>query len=300
MSDVVDPVEPVPGSAGPPAASPAPAGPQIPLWASLDAGARMVVGAAALAAAILVVGGLLRAWPSGDFVVIALLAALAAAGAAWMGDATPPSIARHVPPAILASLAGAVVAVLGIWRSIELLFDFDQLDEVGGVVGAALIIALAVAGGALLLFALQRDEATSSAIRSRDRSVQLALIGLALVLLGWAINLASYWTMRQATPTLTLLTVAALTIVLAGRGLPLIATWVGIVLAALGALVALDLWGQLSRLGDTRLDLGLTDYLPFFIYLAGLLLILAAGARVIMTTRVGLPPAPAPPPSSGG
>jgi hypothetical protein len=300
MSDVVDPVQPVPGSAGPPDASPAPAGLRIPPWASLDAGARMVVGAAAVAAVILVVGGLVRAWPSGDFVVIALLAALVAAGAAWMGDAMPSSIARAVPPAILASLAAAVVAVLGIWRSIELLFDLDQLDEVGGVVGAALIIALAVAGGALMLFAHQRDEATSSAIRSRDRSVQLALIGLALVLLGWAINLASYWTMRQATPTLTLLTVAALTIVLAGRGLTPLATWVGVVLAALGVLLALDMWGQLTRLGDTRLDLGLTDYLPFFIYLAGLLLILAAGVRVIMTTRVGLPPAPAPPPSSSG
>ena len=43
MSDVVDPVQPVPGSAGPPAASQAPAGLRIPPWASLDAGARMVV-----------------------------------------------------------------------------------------------------------------------------------------------------------------------------------------------------------------------------------------------------------------
>jgi hypothetical protein len=214
----------------------------------------------------------------------------------------PASIGRAVPPAILASLAGAVVAVLGIGRLIELLFDFDQLDEVGGIVGALLTIALALVGGGLLWFALRRDTATSSAIRSRDRSVQIAIIGLVLVGLGWALNLASYWTMRQATPTLALLTVAGLTIVLAGRGVPPLATWVGIVLAAVGALLALDLWGQLTRLGATRLDLGLTDYLPFLIYVAGLVLILAAGARVIMTTRVGLPSAPSapsPPPSTG-
>lgn len=296
MSDPVDPFapapEPAPQAAPPPTASPGPSTISIPAWSSLEAGARTVVGAALGAAAVIVVGGLLGAWPSGDFLVIALLAALIAAGAAWMGDSMPPSIRRVVPSGILASLSGAVVAVLGIWRLIELAFDFDQLDNVGGVVGAAVVIALAVLGAGLLLVAHQRDTATSAAVRSSDRSVQLALLGLALVLLGWTLNLASYWTMRQATPTLTLLTLAALIIVLAGRGLPPLATWVGIVLAAIGALVALDLWGQLTRLGATRLDLGLTDYMPFLVYIVGLVLILAAGVRVVMITRVGLPPAP--------
>ena len=302
MSDPVDPFAPAPDPAPPsappppagppPAASPAPTSISIPPWSSLDAGARAVVGAALAAAGVLVVGGLIGAWPSGDFLVIALLAALVAAGAAWVGSSMPPAISRAVPSEILASLAGAVVAVLGIWRLIELVFDFDQLDEVGGVVGAAVIVALAIVGAGLLLAAHQRDTSTAEAIRSSDRSAQLALLGLALVLLGWAINLASYWTMRQATPTLALLTLAALIIVLAGRGLPQLATWVGIVLAALGALVALDLWGQLTRLGATRLDLGMTDYLPFLVYIVGLVLILAAGVRVVMVTRVGLPPAP--------
>jgi hypothetical protein len=301
MSDPVDPFapvpEPAPQAAPPPAASPAPSTISIPAWSSLDAGARNVVVASLGAAAVLVVGGLLGAWPSGDFLVIALLAALIVAGATWMGRSMPASISRAAPSEVLASLASAVVAVLGIWRLIELVFDFDQLDEVGGAVGAGLIVALAIVGGALVFLADQRAPATAAAVRSGDRSVQLALIGLALVLLGWAINLASYWTMRQATPTLALLTVAALTIELAGRGLPLLAAWVGIVLAGLGALLALDLWGQLTRLGETRLELGLTDYLPFLIYVVGLVLILAAGARVVMSTRVGLPPGPAAPPA---
>jgi hypothetical protein len=286
MSDAVDPV--------PPAPEPAPtAGAAVPAWSSLDAGARAVAGAALAAVGIIIVGGLVGAWPSTEFVLIALLAAVVAAAGAWLGASAPPSLERVAPASILASLAAAVVAVLGIWRLIELLFDLDQLDEVGGVVGAAMIASLAVAGGALFGAAQRNDPTTFQAVRSKDTSAQLALFGLLLVLLGWAINLASYWTMRQATLSLTVLTLAALLIVLAGRGLPLVATWAGLALAAIGAFLAVDQWSQLTRLGETRLELGLSDYLPFLIYAIGLVLIAAAGVRRLM-----VPPADAPPASS--
>ena len=278
MSDAVDPHEPA--SEGPPPATPpseiAPSTTAIPAWSSLDTGARTVVGLGLGAVAILVVGGLLGAWSSTEFVVIALVAAIVAVAATWMGASLPASIAGAAPAPIIASLATAVVAVLGIWRLIELLADLNELDEVGGAVGAVAIVLLAIVGGALLGAAYRRDAATEMAVRANDDRAQLALFGLLLVLLGWGINLASYWTMRQATLSLTLLTLAALIIVLAGRGLTVVAAWVGIALAAVAALLALDQWSQLSRLGDTRLELGLTDYLPFIVYVAGLVLIIAA------------------------
>ena len=288
MSDAVDPIPPTPETpppAAPPPAATASPSRSIPAWSSLDAGARAVVGLGLGAVAILVIGGLLGAWPSTEFMVIALLAAVVAVGATLMGASLPASITGVAPATIITSLASAVVAVLGIMRFIELLADLNELDEVGGVVGAAAIVLLAIVGGALLFAAHRRDTATEAAVRANDDRAQLALFGLLLVLLGWGINLASYWTMRQATLSLVLLTLAALIIVLAGRGLPVMAAWAGIVLAAVAGLLALDQWGQLSRLGDTRLELGVTDYLPFIVYVAGLVLIIAAGARTVMATR---------------
>jgi hypothetical protein len=300
MSDAVDPAAPPPTA--PPASS-------IPSWSSFDADARFVIGAALAAVGIIIVGGLVGAWPSTVFVLVALVGAVIAAAATWMGAATPASLARVVPSPIVASLAASVVAVLAVLRFVELLFDLDQLDEVGGVAGAATIVLLAIAGGALLGAAHRRDRATYDAIRSNDTSAQLALFGLLLVVLGWAVNLSSYWTMVQATLSLTVLTLAALLIVLAGRGLPPAATWAGLLLAGVGALLAVDQWGQLSRLGETRLELGLTDYLPFLVYVIGLVLIIAAGVRrlVVRDTGVGQPvtqpadesPHPGLPPTGG-
>jgi hypothetical protein len=97
--------------------------------------------------------------------------------------------------------------------------------------------------------------------------------------------------MVQATLTLAVLTLAALLIVLAGGGLPTAATWVGLGLTVVGALLAFDQWGQLSRLGETRLELGLTDYLPFLIYVIGLVLIAAAGVRRLMVRPADTSPA---------
>ncbi len=289
MSDAVDPAAPAPApETSPPTA--APSGASVPSWSSFDADARVVIGSALAAVAIIVVGGIVGAWPSTEYVLIALVAAIVAAVATWMAAATPPSLERVLPAPILASLAASVVAVLGIWRLIELLFDLDQLDEVGGAVGAVMIVLLALAGGTLLGAAQRRDRATFAAVRMNDSSAQLALFGLMLVLLGWGINVASYWTMRQATVTLTMLTLAALLIVLAGRGLPAAASWVGLVLVGIGALLAADQWGQLSRLGETRLELGFMDYFPFLVYVIGLVLIAAAGVRSIVVARTASSP----------
>jgi len=267
----------------------------IPAWSALDTGTRMVVGAGIAAALVALIGGVIGAWSSNDFLVLALLAAIVAAAAAWSTAAPRITAAVPVQLEIVATLAAGVVAVLGIWRAIEALFDIDQASEYGGIVGLIVNAGLAVLGAVLLWYALRRDPATSSALRSSDRSARLAIGGLALALLGWAVMLAGYWTMRQAAPSLVLITLAALVVLLAGRGLPAIATWVGVALGALSALLAIGLWGQLTRLGESRLDLGLTDYLPFIAYVAGIALVIAGGALTGMEAMPRSPASPASP-----
>jgi hypothetical protein len=307
MSDVTDPPGPTPDTASTTEPSPAP-GPDpsaspsalpstpIPVWSTLDAGTRMVAGAGIAAALVVLIGGVVGAWGSStEFLVITLLAAIVAAVAAW--SSAEPRVVAAVPIAleIVATLAAAVLAVLAIWRLIEVLFDFDQLDRYAGVVGFASTAALAALGLAVLWFALQRDTTTASALRSTDRSTRLALGGLVLVLVAWAIMLSSYWTMHAAATTLALTTLAALIVVLAGRGLPAITAWAGVVGAVLVILLALDQWGELARFSDGRFDLGISDLLPFLIYGVGVVLVIAAGALTGMAAMPRTPASPAPP-----
>ena len=264
----------------------------------------MVAGSGIAAALVVLIGGVVGAWGSStEFLVITLLAAVVAAVAAW--SSAEPRVVAAVPIAleIVAPLAAAVLAVLAIWRLIEVLFDFDELDRYGGVVGVASTAVLAGLGLAVLWFALQRDATTASALRSTDRSTRLALGGLALVLVAWAIMLSSYWTMHAAATTLALTTLAALIVVLASRGLPAITAWAGVVGGVLVILLALNQWGELAHFSDGRFDLGVSDLLPFLIYGVGVVLVIAGGALTGMAAMPRTPaspasPAPPTPPSS--
>ena len=301
MSDPTDPSVPVPsdpvGAPGgiSPAAAPS-SGMPLPPWSVLDAGTRMVAGASIAAALVLLVGGIVDTWSGNtEFLVLGLLAAIVAAAAAWASASPRVVAAIPVPLEIVATLAASIVAVLGTWRLIEVLFDFDELDRYGGVVGLLLTAALAILGLAGTWFALRRDDTTMSALRSTDRSARLALGGLAVVLVGWAIMLASYWTMHAAAVTLTLITIGAAVVLLAGRGLPAIAAWIGVVAAALVVLLAIDQWGQLARFSEGRFDIGVSDLLPFAIYVVGVLLVLAGGVLTGMAAMPRTPTAPATP-----
>jgi hypothetical protein len=219
-----------------------------------------------------------------------------AAAAAW-GSAEPRFVAAMpIRLEIVATLASAVLAVLGIWRLIEVLFDFDDLDRYGGLVGFLVTAALAALGLLMAWFAFQRDGATASAVRSTDRSVRLALGGLALVLVGWAVMLASYWTMHAAAVTLALITLSALIVALAGRGLPVITAWAGVAGALLVVLLAINQWGELARFSEGRFDIGVSDLLPFLVYVVGIVLVIAGGALTGMAAMPKTPAAPAAPP----
>ncbi|MGH2476007.1 MAG: hypothetical protein ACRDIL_12165 [Candidatus Limnocylindrales bacterium] len=288
MSDVTDPPTPAPG-----VPANAPPSMPIPAWSSLDAGARMVAGAGLVTAVIVLIGGVLGSWPPGEFLILTLLAALVAAGAAWFATTVERSMPGMAAP--IATLAAAVVGVLAVFAAIELIFDLDGLDN---VLDAAVLVILVVAAVALVVAAVRHDAAAAAAVRSTAQGPRLALAGLALVLIAWAINLASYWTMRQAVPSLAVLTLAALLVVLAGRGLPAISAWIGVALALVGAFFAIGLWGQLMRLGEDDLTLDVLDYLPFVIFIVGLVLIVVAGALSGLAAGASRPSTPPPTPPS--
>lgn len=306
-----DAAPPPPPSAPPdPAAPAAPDGsaaattPDLPFapWSALGADLRLVAGAGIAAALVILVGGVLGAWPDGEFLGLTLIAAIVLAGAAW-GAATRERVAG-VPLRIVATLAAAALAAIAILAVIEALFDIDDLGDHGGILGLALRIALAVLAGLAAVTAARGDGATLAALRATALPARLAILGLALVLVGWAINLASYWTTRQAAAIVVVLVVAALLVALAGRGLPAMASWIGGALAVIGAVLAASLWGQLMRLGDD-IDLDLLDFLPFLVIVVGLLAILGGAAQAVMAARApgtagpGSPAAPGTPGTTG-
>lgn len=304
--------EPVAESAAPPTAptpawTPAPAPPPsdapsalsgaspLPAWSSLDQDTRMVAAGGVGAAIVLLIGGLIGAWPSTEFLLIALIAAVVAAGAAWLQSMVEDATASlSIPAPIVGLIAGAVLAVLAVWNVIEMIFDLDQLDERGGALGALATIALAVAAVALLIGAVRRAPAVTIAVRSTDLPTRLVVAGYVLVLIAWAVNLASYWTMNQATRSLWVLTLAAAITLLASRGLPVLSAWVGVAFGAIGALIALDHWNQLVNLGDDT-SLGVTDFLPLLIYSIGIALIIAAGVLIGLAARAVTAPPPTAP-----
>jgi hypothetical protein len=254
----------------------------------------MVAGGGIAAAATLLIGGVLGAWQSTEFLIVALLAAIVAAGAAWLHAMLAEMPAeRSIPGPIAGVIAAGVLAVLAIGNLLEMLFDVEQIGDRSGILGAVATVVLAVAAAAVLVGAVRRAPDMTIALRSSDRPSRLAQVGIALFLVGWAINLASYWQILQATRSLAVVTLAALIILLVGRGLPALAAWVGIVLGAIGALVTLDHWNQLLRLGETRLTLGITDFVPILLVSVGVALVTVAGVLLVLAARtVAAPPAP--------
>ena len=287
-------------AATPPAALPSVSSAQVTAaWAKLGPVGQLVAGGSLAAIVIAVLGALIDAWDSTDFLLLVLVAGIAGAIAAWLTASTEASPKpSSFPLASIELAAGAVVAVLGVWRLIEFIFDLDELEEFGGAVGVVLTAGLAVAGVAMLVGALRRDPSVRTAVTAGDQGTRLAVCGLALVLIGWALNLSiSYWTMAQATLSLALATFAVVVIVVAPRwaevlpGIPV--AWVGAAFGVVVALLAIDQFSALGHLG-VQTELGLTDYGPFFLYVLGIIAIIAGGVLAGMPTWQARPRAPAP------
>lgn len=288
---MTDPVDPVSASPGAPPRSVGRA------MAALDTTSQVLVGAGLAAVVIAILGIPLGAWALGTFSVLVIVAGLAAAGVAWLrgSGALRPMV---LPSRDLELAAAAVVGVLAIWNLIEAAFDLDQIgDERGGIVGLLLTILLAVAGIVLLGGAARRWSSGPMATLRANMGAALALAGVALVLLGWTLNLSvSYWTMTQATVTLALVAVAGALVVAANdtngglrMGLAAGAAVVGLVMAVL----ALGQWGDLARLGENRIDLSLTDIGAFLIYAMGVVALIGGSVlSAVATSKTGTADSP--------
>ena len=167
-----------------------------------------------------------------------------------------------------------------------------------GLSVSLLTVALAVAGVAVLVGALRRDPTVRTAALGGDQGTRLAVGGLVLVLIGWALNLSiGDWTMAGGTLSLAAATFGVVVIVVAPRwsrvlpGIPV--AWIGAAFGVLVAILAIDQWGALMHHGILT-ELGPMDYAAFLAYVVGVVGIIAGGVLAGMPTWQARPKAPAP------
>lgn len=243
-------------------------------WSKLDGAAQQLFGASLAAIAIVVVGLPLSVWDSAPLALLVLAASTTTAVTAWFGASAafrdPP-----IPRQTIELVATRVVAVLAVYKAIEIVFGLDTDGIVALVIAGAL-----VAAAITQLIAARRRGADPLAIWQGDQGTKIAAAGLLLVLIGWAFNLSiSFWTMGQAALPLAVLTIAALTVAEAPRiQSPVPVAWVGAGIAVFGAFLALANWGDLTRLGQTQRVLQPLDFLGIVAYSIGVALIIAGGA----------------------
>jgi drug/metabolite transporter (DMT)-like permease len=243
---------------------------------------RLVVGGSIAAIVVTILGLPFGTWDSTDFVLLVLVAAIVALVAVAMSvNSRNPG-----PLALIEAGAAVVLAVLAVWNFIEILFDLGQ-DDRGGIIGILFTVALAGAGVAVLVGAVNRLGGPR-ALGVRDgRGATVAAIGFVLVLVGWAANLSiSYWTMAQASLSLAVLTVATV-IILASRRVdtPIPVAWAGVALGVFGAILGFGQWEDLNKLGRERVELGLTDFGAFLIYAVGLVMVIVGGVMTALEQK---------------
>jgi hypothetical protein len=268
------------------AAPPVPAAPNpvMTAWSGLDQTSQMIIGSSVVLVATLLVGSLVSAWASsGNFVLILLVAAIAAAATAWFTSTTnagpKPS---QLPLSTIEFAAGSVATVLAGLRVVEMLAEFGNLGDYGGLIGVVLTIVLAISAAGILAGAFRRDPSYRTPGRYGDTGTRLAVSGLTLVILGWALNIiVSYWNMNAAATAVGLLTLATIVIIVAPRWAPVVPevpiAWVGAGLAVVTLLIAFDQWNEFMELGATRVELGILDLVAFLIYVIGIFVIIAGG-----------------------
>jgi len=244
-------------------------------WSGLEPTARLLFGASAAAFVVVLAGLPMSVWDSAPFALLVMAAAIVTAATAWFGS-TAAWRSLPIPLPTIELMATHVVAVLAVFKLIEVLFDLDTDGVVGLVVSGALV----VAAGALLIAAQRRGVKPLGSLMSGDRWTSIAAIGLVLVLLGWAFNLSiSFWSMGGAALPLAVMTLAVLTVAEAPRiQSPVPVAWIGAGIAVFGALLALGHWGELTTLGRTEIELEPFDFLGLVAWSVGVALVIAGGA----------------------
>jgi hypothetical protein len=260
-----------------------------PALAAFDPATRLVLGGAAAAGVAAILGLLVGAWDLDPFALVLILLALVAAGAAYVLEAmvVDDAVKPWPPFAMLAS--GAVATALTALQVIEMIGDLDDMDDYGGIVGLVLG-AIALAASIVILYGAIRR--TGPARRPSERGAQIAAVGAALVLLAWVLHLTiGFWSFAPATWGIAAVVLAAVLVWYAGSATRPLAWlgWVALVLALFAAWTAFGQWNALMDVGSSELELGIEDFLPFLIYVAGIVLVLGGAALTAMGGRVALP-----------
>src|SRR3954452_8544927 len=163
----------------------------VAAWSGLDPMAKLVFGGSIAAIVLTILGLPFGTWPSTDFVLLVLAAAIVTLVAAIMATTSR----NPGPLALLETGAATVVAVLGVWNLIEVLFDLD-LNGRGSIVGILFTVGLGGAAVAPVVGAVDRLGGPKAFGVRDGRGATIAAIGFVLVLVGWAANLSiSSWTM---------------------------------------------------------------------------------------------------------
>ena len=276
MSDEMTPMdaEPTPGASAPPADD-APAAATRASMMPTDTTSRMIITSGVATAIIALIGVLLGAWRMDYLGLVMIVAGLAAAGVAWAG-ATGMVRTDALPGRDIELAAGIVAGVLGVLNFFELLFDLDQLDERGGVVGAVLTVALTVTSLALFAGVVRRWTSPREVLTSGDRGTRLAYAGVGLVILGWLGNVTlGVWNFSAGVGVLTWVLLAGVVLRWASdpasKRLPVAGAWIAVVMAAIATLIGLS---HLTGFLDRSSEFGALDWVFLLVALAGVALTL--------------------------
>jgi len=237
--------------------------------APIDATSRLIVAAGVATAVIALAGGLLGAWRMDWLGLVMVAAGMAATGVAWRratADGATDLDGRDIELG-----TGVMAGVISVTGLLELPFELARLDERGGVVGAALTVALAVSSLALLAGAVRRWTSVSDILGGPDRGVRLAYTGVGLVVVGWLANVTiGAWTLSAGVGVLTWIMLAALVLRWssdpAADGLPVAGAWIAVVCAVIATLLGLD---HLMAFVGQAATFGPLDWLAMLPYGAG-------------------------------
>jgi hypothetical protein len=253
-------------------------------------------------AVIGLVGSLIGAWSLDFGGVILIAAGLLAFGAAYV------SFGREVgsPTVAIRDLiltGGTIAATLGVLFVAEILFDTDDMDTYGGILGLVLTLGLGIAGvvlyyAATLWWSGGPAAPWTTVIASGDRPTKLVLVGAALVILGWLGNVTiGFWFLNAGTEVLTFILLAALVMRAAADPdeplrPPLPAGFAALVLAIIAAIIAIQHTSALLDEGA-----GLDNWIAQVLYVAGVVLVLigagmasAEGSRTLTEGPKATPP----------
>lgn len=252
---------------------PAPGAPPPPAFAAFDPASRIIIIGSAVMLLAAVIGLIIGAWALNPFGFILIVAAVIAAAAAWVDETmtVPDGTKSAFPVGQLA--AGAVATSLSLLAVVEMIGDLDDMDDYGGPLGLLLGIVILGASTVVLWGAMRR---TAPDLRGAERGAMLAAVGAGLVLLAWVLHLTiGFWALGPASWGLAAVVIAAVLLLVAPDvRLPSWIGWVAVVLALFAGWTAFGQWGALMEVGEDRIELGLEDYLPFLVYIAGILLVL--------------------------